>query len=62
MRQAQFDPEQLHIGTHIELEHTRSVKKARRIAMDHLAEDKDYYRKLALVHEGRNMLPRWIIG
>jgi hypothetical protein len=45
-----FDPQQLAVGTRVELEHTRSVALAREIAMDHLAEDPDYYRKLATVH------------
>ena len=59
MRPRDFDSRQLHRGTWVELEHTcprrnrcshKSVLKARRIAMDHLAEDARYYTKLAAVH------------
>lgn len=45
-----FDPAQLRRGTLVELEHTDSRRAARRIAMDHLAEDRRYYTKLAKVH------------
>lgn len=41
-----FDPEQLAAGTQHEMEHTKDEAKAREIAMDHLAEDKHYYKKL----------------
>ncbi len=41
-----FDPEQLRIGTMIELEHTDDVRIARRIAKDHLEESKNYYKEL----------------
>jgi hypothetical protein len=45
MSPEQFDQEQLAIGTSIELqEHTDDEELAREIAMDHLAEDPDYYR------------------
>ena len=50
LRPRDFDQGQLAIGTTIELEHTRDVRIAREIAMDHLAEDPDYYRKLAMIH------------
>jgi hypothetical protein len=50
MLPGEFDPAQLAIGTSVEMEHTRDVRLAREIAMDHLAEDPNYYRKLALVH------------
>lgn len=39
-----FDQEQLAIGTMLELEHTDDPELAREIAMDHLAEDPDYYK------------------
>ena len=41
-----FDAEQLAIGAGIEMEHTESPKIAMEIAMDHLTESKDYYKKL----------------
>lgn len=44
-----FDINQVRIGTRHELEHTKDSKVAQRIAMDHLAEDPDYYRKLRKV-------------
>ena len=40
-----FDPERLAEGTKHELEHTTDEDIAREIAMDHLTEDPDYYRK-----------------
>jgi len=55
-RPAEFDREQLAVGTLVELEHTagpvtrRAVALAREIAMDHLAEDRDYYKKLRTIH------------
>lgn len=54
MRVSDFDPEQLAIGARVELEHTRNPFIAREIAMDHLVEDRDYYRKLRTIHlDGR---------
>jgi hypothetical protein len=44
------DPAQLKQGTKIEHEHTRDRSIARRIALDHLCEDPNYYHKLATVH------------
>jgi hypothetical protein len=41
-----FDPEQLRIGTRVEMEHTVDSAIAREIAMDHLTEDPLYYLKL----------------
>lgn len=40
-----FDTEQLYIGIGHELEHTDDTNTASEIAMDHLTEDKDYYKK-----------------
>ncbi len=40
-----FDPDRLAEGTKHELEHTTDEDIAREIAMDHLTEDPDYYRK-----------------
>jgi hypothetical protein len=41
----EFDQEQLAIGTQHELEHTSDATLAQEIAMDHLTEDPDYYKK-----------------
>lgn len=46
---SQFDPEQLALGAQEELEHTDDGKKAIEIAMDHLIQDPDYYKKLSKV-------------
>lgn len=48
-----FDPEQLKQGTAVEMEHTSDPKIAREIAMDHLTEDPDYYKKLKTIEKGR---------
>ena len=42
----QFDQIQLAIGTQHEMEHTKDPEIARRIAMDHLTEDPNYYKDL----------------
>jgi hypothetical protein len=47
LRPEDFDQEALAIGTQIEFEHTKDLEIAREIAMDHLAEDPDYYQKLS---------------
>jgi hypothetical protein len=44
-----FDQVQLDKGTKVEFEHTDDRKKAREIAMDHLTEDSDYYKKLEVM-------------
>jgi hypothetical protein len=41
---------QLNKGIKVEMEHTDTKKIAREIAMDHLAEDPNYYNKLAKIH------------
>lgn len=41
-----IDPKELEMGTKIEHEHTKDDALARKIAMDHLAEDPHYYTKL----------------
>jgi len=46
-----FDPIQLAAGTKVEMEHTNNPKIAQRIAMDHLTEDRRYYKKLACVED-----------
>jgi hypothetical protein len=49
-RPSDFDATQLSIGTRVELEHTPNLFIATEIAMDHLAEDPNYYKKLRLIH------------
>ncbi len=46
-----FDPIQLAIGAEIELEHTCDRNVAERIAMDHLMESPNYYKKLIKMEE-----------
>jgi len=46
-----FDPVDLHIGMIHELEHTTDEDIAREIAADHLAEDPQYYQKLARIED-----------
>jgi len=48
-----FDPEQLVMGIDVEMEHTDDPDKAREIAMDHLAEDPEYYTKLKRMEAGK---------
>jgi len=45
----QFDEEQLQKGVEVEMEHTDDPEIAMEIAMDHLLEDKDYYKKLPIM-------------
>lgn len=47
-----FEPASLREGTRHEMEHTDDERIAREIAMDHLAEDPDYYAKLAEMEAG----------
>jgi hypothetical protein len=65
LRPENFDQEQLAIGEQHELEHTNDPQLACEIAMDHLAEDPDYYKqdedldkeplqKMALIHNDPN--------
>lgn len=54
-----FDPKQLAMGIRVELEHTKNLKIAREIAMDHLKEDPRYYTKLKKIepqHEAETSL------
>jgi len=46
-----FDPEALRAGIKVEMEHTNDRTTAREIAMDHLAEDPAYYRKLKTIEK-----------
>jgi len=49
-----FDKEQLEAGTEVEKEHTKDPKVAQEIAMDHLKEDPDYYKKLKKMEAGKD--------
>ena len=50
-KESDFDKDDLDDGEEVELEHTSSHRLARQIAMDHLSEDPDYYRKLAKMEQ-----------
>lgn len=56
-----FDPEQLKAGMKVEMEHTNNKNMAREIAMDHLTEDPNYYKKLKKIEKaesaGRTTMP-----
>ena len=52
-----FDPQQLTLGTIIEMEHTHNVRLAQEIARDHLAENPNYYRLLSRFVEQPTMRP-----
>lgn len=45
-KESQVDPRQLAVGIEVELEHTPNHEVAKKIALDHLAEDPQYYTKL----------------
>lgn len=45
------DPEQLKLGIKVEMEHTDDADVAKEIALDHLAEDPQYYSKLAKIEK-----------
>jgi hypothetical protein len=45
------DDAQLGKGIKVEMEHTDDLGKAVEIALDHLAEDPEYYSRLELVHK-----------
>ena len=47
----QADAEQLRMGIEVEMEHTKNIEIAKRIALDHLSEIKDYYTRLAKMEE-----------
>jgi len=46
-----FDKKKLKAGMKVEREHTKDKDVAKEIAMDHLAEDKDYYKKLKTIEK-----------
>jgi hypothetical protein len=45
------DPKELEMGIVVEMEHTTDKETSRRIALDHLAELKDYYTRLKKMEE-----------
>lgn len=51
---ANFDPELVKEGAEVELEHTFDPELAQEIAIDHLTEDPDYYKKLKKVESSSN--------
>jgi hypothetical protein len=50
LTEADVDPEELRRGIEVELEHTDDPRVAKQIALDHLAEHRDYYTKLATLN------------
>jgi len=48
-RPEDFDPKALEKGIQVEMEHTNDRAIAQEIAMDHLAEDPEYYEKLEVM-------------
>jgi hypothetical protein len=46
-----FDQKALAEGMKIEMEHTSDKEIAKEIAMDHLTEDPDYYKKLKAIED-----------
>jgi len=46
------DPKQLAMGIAVEKEHTDSEEAAKKITLDHLAEDPEYYTKLKKMESG----------
>lgn len=53
-----FNKKKLKEGTKVEMEHTSDVKVAREIAMDHLTEDKNYYKKLKTIEKDEAVKPK----
>lgn len=45
------DPKELAMGMKVEMEHTDDEDVAKEIALDHLAEDPEYYTKLKTIHK-----------
>ena len=50
-KSSDFNSEQLKAGIKVEMEHTKDENIAREIAMDHLTEDSEYYKKLKEVEK-----------
>ena len=46
--------QQLVKGIKVEMEHSDDIKIAKKIALDHLAEDPNYYTKLKRIEEGKS--------
>lgn len=55
-----FDSKQLQKGTEVEKEHTEDPEVAKEIAMDHLTEDPEYYKKLETIE--RHAMVRQILA
>lgn len=53
-----LDHESLEIGTEIEFENTNNREIAKKIAMDCLSEDPDYYRNIIIAHVESNPFPK----
>lgn len=45
-KEQDVDPKQLEMGIKVEMEHTNDKEEAKKIALQHLAEDPHYYTKL----------------
>jgi len=52
MNKSNHNPVELKSGMEIEKEHTDNPEIAKKIAIDHLNEDKDYYKKLIKMEKG----------
>jgi hypothetical protein len=52
-RKMRVDPRQVERGILVELEHVDDYLVARQITLDHLAEDRTYYTKLARMQAGK---------
>lgn len=52
IKEEDVDAKELEMGIAVEKEHTSNADVAKRIALDHLAELKDYYTRLAKMEEG----------
>ena len=50
--ESDVDPKELEMGIKVEMEHTDNVEEAKKIALQHLAEKKDYYTLLNKCVEG----------
>jgi hypothetical protein len=57
-----FDQKQLADGVKVEMEHTSNPLIAKEIAMDHLTEDKLYYKKLELMEKKRHSMQVEAVG
>jgi hypothetical protein len=64
MSPSDFDQAALRKGTEHELEHTSDWGIAQEIAMDHLAEDPEYYEKLELIENQQRSTAQivWVVA